>query len=173
MAVIHELAKRCRVWTLLLPLASCAGSPYTVSLNNNVLYSPNAALAAGGVSDAALQGCINQALAATAQAAAELRILACPNAGIRSLEGINRFEALEQLELGSNEIDNLSPLQPLRNLRVVSLRNNDIRNIGPLSALPRLRFVSLEGNEQIPCGQLDELQVRLGNTLNRPASCAN
>lgn len=158
---------------LSLPLAGCAASPYTVSLNNNVLYSPNAAVLAGGVADAALQGCINQALAATEGTAAALKTLACPNAGVRSLEGLSTLQALEQLELSNNAIDNLSPLQPLRNLRVVSLRNNAIRNIGPLSGLPLLRFVSLEGNQQIPCGQLDELQERLGNTLNRPTACTD
>lgn len=158
---------------LSLPLAGCTNSPYTVSLNNNVLYSPNAALLAGGVADASLQGCINQALAVTEGDLASLKTLACPNAGVQSLEGLNRLLALEQLELSNNSIDNLSPLQPLRNLRVVSLRNNAIRNIGPLSALPLLRFVSLEGNQDVPCSQLDELQERLGNTLNRPAACAN
>lgn len=158
---------------MLLALGGCAGSPYTVSLNNNVLYSPNAAVLAGGVTDPALQACINQALALAKVTVAELKTLACPNTGIRSLDGITRLGALQQLELGNNAIDNLSPLQPLRNLRVLSLRNNRIRNIGPLTALPLLRFVSLEGNEQIPCAQLDGFQERLGNTLNRPAICTD
>jgi Leucine-rich repeat (LRR) protein len=172
MAGIRGLCKAGGIPILLsLTLAGCIASPYTVSLNNNVLYTPNAALAAGGVADAALQGCINQALAATKGTTASLKILACPNAGVLSLQGLNTLEALEQLELSNNNIDNLSPLQPLRNLRVVSLRNNAIRNIGPLSGLPLLRFVSLEGNQNIPCSQLDELQEKLGNTLNRPSDC--
>lgn len=158
---------------LLLPLAGCSSSPYTVSLNNNVLYSPSEALRSAGVADASLQGCINQVLAVAEIPAAELKTLACPDAGVRSLEGIHLLTSLEQLELGSNAIDNLAPLQPLRRLRVLSLRNNDIRNIGPLTALPLLRFVSLEGNDHIPCAQLDELQEKLGNTLNRPAACAD
>jgi Leucine-rich repeat (LRR) protein len=156
---------------LLLSLAGCRSGPYTVSLNSNVLYSPNAAVAAGGVADPALQACINQVLAATEGSAAELKILACPDAGVRSLDGIRLLPALEQLELSNNAIDNLGPLQPLRNLRVLSLRNNDIRNAGPLTSLPLLRFLSLEGNEALPCRQLDELQEKLGNTLNRPAAC--
>lgn len=173
MAKFRDLSGNCRGLLMVLPLAACTAVPYTVSLNNNVLYSPNAALLAGGVADAALQGCINQALAVTEGELDSLKTLACPNAGVQSLEGINRLIALEQLELSNNSIDNLSPLQPLRNLRVVSLRNNAIRNIGPLSALPLLRFVSLEGNQNVPCSQLDELQERLGNTLNRPTACAN
>jgi hypothetical protein len=166
---------RPKSWLLacLLPLAGCSASPYTVSFNDNVLYSPNAALRNGGVSDSSLQGCINQVLAVTGLDAASLRTLACPDASVRSLEGIHALIALEQLELGNNSIDNLAPLQPLRNLRTLSLRNNAIRNIGPLAALPLLRFVALEGNEFIPCRQLDQLQEKLGNTLSRPADCAN
>jgi Leucine-rich repeat (LRR) protein len=163
---------RIPLW-LLLPAAGCSLSPYTVSLNNNVLYSPNAAVLAGGVADSSLQACINQVLLASEGTIATLKTLACPDAGVRSLEGISALAALEQVELSNNQIDNLSPLQPLRNLRVLSLRNNDIRNIGPLANQPLLRFVSLEGNDHIPCAQLDELQEKLGNTLNRPANCAN
>lgn len=158
----------------LLLLSACSNSPYTVSLNDNVLYSPNEALRNAVVADPALQGCINQVLAVSSSNDLDsIRSLACPDAGIRTLDGLQSLTALEQLELSNNAIDNLAPLQPLRNLRFVSLRNNGIRNIGPLSRLQLLRFVSLEGNEHIPCRQLDELQQRLGNTLNRPASCAN
>lgn len=154
-----------------LALSGCSGSPYTISFNDNVLYSPNASIKAGGVADPALQGCINQILGTTGGTAETLKTLACPNAGIRTLEGLSALTALEQVEFGNNAIDNLGPLQPLRNLRVASLRNNRIMNIGPLSGLPLLRFVSLEGNDEIPCRQLDELQQKLGNTLNRPQAC--
>ena len=158
--------------TLLPALAACGSGPYTVSLNNNVLWSPSPSQRAGGVADPALQACINQLLAQDEQASLDtLRSLACPDAGIRSLDGLQALEALEQLELSNNAIDNLAPLQPLRKVQVLSLRNNAIRNTGPLSGLQLLRFVSLEGNTGIPCRQLDELQQRLGNTLNRPASC--
>lgn len=168
---------RRRLPGLLLPallptLVACGSGPYTVSLNDNVLWSPSPSQRAGGVADPALQACINQVLAQDEQTSLDtLRTLACPDSGVRSLDGLQALGALEQLELSNNAIDNLAPLQPLRNLRVLSLRNNDIRNIGPLSGLQVLRFVSLEGNAGIPCRQLDELQQRLGNTLNRPASC--
>lgn len=156
-----------------LALASgCSQQPYLVTLNEQVLYSPNEALKDPVFSDPALQGCLNRLLSTDGDTdLASIRTFACPQAGIQSLRGISALSGLEQLELSGNGIDNISELQPLRNLRVVSLRNNRIRNIGPLASLPVLRFVSLEGNDDVPCRQLDELGARLGNTLNRPATC--
>lgn len=159
------------VLALTAVLGACKAAPYTISFNDNVLYSPNAALMGDGVADPALQACINQILATASVEATALKTLACPNAGVRSLDGLAAFTALEQVELGNNAIDNLAPLQALRNLRVLSLRNNDVRNLGALTDLPLLRFVSLEGNDHIPCRQLDALQEKLGNTLNRPLTC--
>jgi Leucine-rich repeat (LRR) protein len=80
---------------------------------------------------------------------------------------------LEQLELADNEVTNLSPLIPLKSLRVLGLRNNSIGDIRPLEELPILRFLSLEGNERIPCRQLDAAEEKLGNTLGRPLTCIN
>jgi Leucine-rich repeat (LRR) protein len=152
--------------------AGCSSKPYKVVLNNNVVYSPNPALLNQTVSDPALQGCLNQVLASMENGSVEtIKLLACPDAGIKSLDGIAALAALEQLELSNNSIDNLGALQPLRNLRVLSLRNNRIMNIGPIQGLPLLRFVALEGNDRIPCRQLDELGEKLGATLSRPASC--
>lgn len=161
---------------LLLPLFLLAAgcSNRLVTFNDQVVYSPNPALINPVFADASLQGCLNQILSANpGMAVAEIRTLACPEAGIESIRGISALRGLEQVELSGNRIDNLSELQPLRNLRVVGLRNNRIRNIGPLSALPLLRFVSLEGNDDIPCRQLDELGARIGSTLSRPEACAN
>ena len=156
----------------LLLASGCSSKPYLVTFNEKVVYAPNEALVNPVFSDPALQGCLNQLLSSdTEQDVADIRIFACPEAGIRNLRGISALRALEQLELSGNGIDNISELQPLRNLRVLSLRNNRIANIGPLSSLPILRFVSLEGNDGIPCQQLDELGRRLGNTLTRPATC--
>ena len=160
---------------LLLALLLASGcSNRLVTFNDQVIYSPNAALVNPVFADPALQGCLNQILSANPELTVqEIRTFACPEAGIESLRGMSALVGLEQLELSGNGIDNISELQPLRNLRVLSLRNNRIRNIGPLSSLPVLRFVSLEGNDNIPCRQLDELGARIGATLNRPARCAD
>jgi Leucine-rich repeat (LRR) protein len=174
---------------VLLPLlAACSNNPYSVTLNDNVLYSPFPAQSNRIFVDSGLQGCLNQLLSTLAAKASEdesdteaessadiklenIRSLVCPEAGIRSLQGITALSGLEELELSNNLIDNVSHLQPLRNLRTVNLSNNRLRNIGPLTALPLLSFASLEGNNDLPCRQLDELGRKPGTTLNRPANC--
>jgi len=174
---------------LLALLVACSNNPYSVTLNDNLLYSPFPAQPNRIFADSGLQGCLNQLLS-TLEAKSEeesenepeaesgadiklenIRSLVCPEAGIRSLQGITALSGLEELELSNNLIDNVSPLQPLRNLRIVNLSNNRLRSIGPLTALPLLRFASLEGNNELPCRQLDELGRKPGMTLNRPASC--
>lgn len=157
----------------LIALASCV-RPFTVTLNNNVLFSPNAAVRNAVLMDPGLQACLDQALAGEEQTElAAITLLACPGNGVETLAGIEVLTGLEQLELGDNGITNLGPLIPLKNLRVLGLRNNAIGDIRALEELPILRFLSLEGNSRIPCRQLDAFQARLGNTFGRPATCIN
>ena len=158
--------------TLCLLLSACSHIPYSITFNDNVVYVPGGKASMGPLKDSALQGCLNQALAAdTTLTAATITLLACPSAGVESLEGIAALESLEQLELSDNRITNLSPLSSVKKLRVLSIRNNDVGNVGILDNLPILRFVALQGNNSVPCHQLDALQKRLGNTLGRPLEC--
>src|SRR5690606_32238404 len=136
-----------------------------------VLYTPNPQQT-GVLQDANFQGCLNQVLNNTEDRdPALVTTLACPEAGISSLIGIDALSNLEQLDLGGNAITDLSPLSRLRNLRVLNLRDNSVRSVTALMNLPLLRIISLQGNDNIPCRQLDNLQDKVGNTLNRPLSC--
>jgi hypothetical protein len=140
--------------------------PFTVTLNDNVVYTPNEALRNAVTEDAGLQACLDQTLERNEHADLTLvTLLACPSAGVESLKGIEALVNLEQLELSDNALTNLSPLIPLKNLRVVGLRNNKVGDIR--------RFLSLEGNNGIPCRQLDTFAQKLGNTFGRPESCIN
>jgi Leucine-rich repeat (LRR) protein len=153
-------------------IVGCKQNPYTVMFNDNVVYSPNAALMDKVVSDPSLQACINQVLAANPDMDLEgIKLIACPGAGITTLEGIGNLPNLEQLDVSDNAISNLSPLLALKKLRVLSLRTNAIVNTGPLLSLPLLRFVSLAGNTQITCRDLASLEKKLGNTLDKPLTC--
>jgi internalin A len=156
-----------------LQLSACSG--YRVVLNNNVLYSPNGMpVTPSLLSDANLQGCLNQLFNSSGNDDPEsITLLACPSSGVQSLTGIGALPNLEQLELSDNTISDLSPLQNLRNLRVLSIRNNRINNINTLMSLPILRFVALQGNNTISCRQLDDLETKIGNSLNRPANCSS
>ena len=154
-----------------LLLTACKG-PYTVTLNDRVLYTPNPDASEKLLSDPNLQGCLNQILlSSTNKDPQAVTLMACPNAGIQSLRGIENLPNMEQLDLSDNAINDLGPLVNLKKLRVLSLRNNGIRNISQLSSLPILRFVSLQGNDDIPCRQLDNLAKKVGSSLNRPSNC--
>lgn len=152
-------------------LTSCQ-SPYSITLNERVLYRPDGSPAlAEIVKDPGLQACINQRLSNDSVSLTSITLLACPNAGISTLEGLQKLENLEQLDLSENRISNLSPLVSLLKLRLLNLPNNEINDIGPLQSLPVLRFVSLQGNPRIPCRQLEELEKKIGSLLNKPSSC--
>jgi Leucine-rich repeat (LRR) protein len=158
---------------LCLPLCACL-QPYTVKLNDKVLFTPSESLRNAVTQDPGLQACLDQALERNSETdPAALTLLACAGAGVQTLAGIEALESLEQLELGDNAIENLSPLLQLGNLRVLGLRNNRVGDIRPLEELPLLRFLSLEGNDRIPCRQLDAFAARLGNTFGRPQSCVD
>lgn len=158
---------------LCLLLGGCL-RPYTVTLNNNVLFGPGVAARNAVTRDAGLQACLDQALERNEETdPARLTLLACPGAGVETLAGIEALTSLEQLELGDNAISDLGPLVGLKNLRVLGLRDNRIGDIRVLDVLPILRFLSLEGNDRIPCRQLDNFSAKLGNTFGRPAACVN
>lgn len=157
-----------------LLLASCSSS-YRVLLNNNEVYNPYGTTTTPSLlNDPNLQGCLNQAYISTGSNNPEdITLLACPSAGVQSLAGIRGLPNLEQIELSDNAVSDLSPLLGLRNLRVLSIRNNRISNVNALMSLPIIRFVALQGNNEISCRQLDQLQEKIGNSLNRPESCSN
>lgn len=158
---------------LCLPLSACI-HPYTVTLNDNVLYTPNESLRNAVTQDPGLQACLDRTLERNAQSdLTSVTLLACPGAGVETLAGIEALVNLEQLELSDNAISNVSPLLRLKNLRVLGLRNNRVADVRPLHELPILRFLSLEGNNGIPCRQLDLFTQKLGNTFSRPQSCIN
>jgi hypothetical protein len=171
----HFAAPRNVLLVLLCTVLGGCAQPYSVTLNNNVLYRPGATQRSEGVArDPGLQACLDQTLERLEQTdPARITLLACPGAGVESLLGIEALASLEQLELSDNDITDIGPLVSLKNLRVLGLRNNEIGDVRVLNELPILRFLTLEGNERIPCRQLDGLQAKLGNTLGRPARCIN
>jgi Leucine-rich repeat (LRR) protein len=171
--ILHKSSRSTKALflTLCLPLCACI-HPYTVKLNDNVLFTPGEALRNAVTEDPGLQACLDQALERNKQTdPATITLLACPSAGVQTLAGIEALENLEQLELSDNAIQDLSPLLQLTNLRVLGLRNNRVGDIRPLQQLPLLRFLSLEGNDRLPCRQLDAFVARLGNTFGRPQAC--
>src|SRR5262249_54865505 len=73
-----------------------------------------------------------------------LHTLLLMNPGIRSLDGLEAFTALESLRVGLLNIDSLAPVRGLSRLREFTLEGlKRLRDIGPLGALPSLRFLQI------------------------------
>lgn len=157
---------------ILIHCTACSLSPYSITFNNNVIYSPNAALESGVLSDPSLQACLNQVLQADqTKLFTTVTLLACPGASITTLSGIEKMTRLEQLDVSNNAITTLNPLLELKNLRVLNVSNNAVTEIRSLLSMPILRFVALIGNDNISCDDLVSLEEKLGNTLSRPLNC--
>ncbi len=77
------------------------------------------------------------------------RSLAFPSCGIRTLTGLDRMTALEELDLSGNEISLVYPFEICsfrESLRRLNLAENQIRDISSLSALKNLEQLDLRGN---------------------------
>ncbi|WP_221771244.1 leucine-rich repeat domain-containing protein [Listeria farberi] len=69
------------------------------------------------------------------------------NKGIVDISGVENLTNLKLLSLGSNEISDISPVANLTNLTVLKLSNNQLNDISPLSNLTSLDELSLGSNE--------------------------
>ncbi|UTA47514.1 hypothetical protein L1F30_15340 [Simiduia sp. 21SJ11W-1] len=128
-----------------------------------------------GIADTNLYECVKQrvarALSHTEAKAlsqpTDLRTLACKNSGIRSLQGLEHFTHLEELDLSGNRIAEVSPLGKLYQLRELKLKNNKVASIWPLLNLDKLTKLDLRGNPVSDLhllggfGQLQQLSFRL------------
>jgi Leucine-rich repeat (LRR) protein len=59
---------------------------------------------------------------------------------------LSSLKSLTNLNLGSNQISDISALSGLTNLQTLFLKDNQISDISPLGGLPSLRDVNLEKN---------------------------
>ena len=152
-------------------LAACS-SPLVITINQQAVYDPGGRLVAGEVADPDLQGCINLALQQQGkELPSEITTLSCANAEINSLDNIRGLSGLRFLDLGNNNLSNITPLEELIFIGGVNLANNQITDIGPLFNMPSLSSVNLTGNFGIACKELEQLKYRLEANLILPRSC--
>ncbi|MCK5245889.1 hypothetical protein KAR02_03280, partial [Candidatus Bipolaricaulota bacterium] len=100
---------------------------------------------------------------------------------ISNLEGIQNCVDLEGIELGNNEIIDISALSSLTNLKAFGLRDNQIVDISTLSGLTNLWLLELSNNQIIDIAPLvnnagidsgDIVSLR-GNQLLRQSGSPN
>ncbi len=94
---------------------------------------------------------------------ARLESFSFPNAGIRSVEGLQYATNLRTLELDGNQIDDLTPLEGLTALSTLNLNANWISDLAPLAGLTNLQSLGLARNYTIgvlePLAGLAKLQT--------------
>ncbi|CAL6110296.1 T9SS_type A sorting domain-containing protein [Hexamita inflata] len=78
--------------------------------------------------------------------ACEVRTLKLEGCSLSSVEGIQKFQAVENIHLTDNFISDLEPLRPLTDLRSLNMKNNKASNIYPLQDLTSIIFLHLENN---------------------------
>lgn len=144
---------RFMAFSICVYLAAC--SDYAVKFNDRTVYTPKPLFSDYQIADAALENCIQQTIIDVQVLNLEdLKQVVCTNGGIKSLDGLETFRFVEQLNLAHNLIREIDPLQAMPNLQVVDVSFNAIQDIHPVTALPDLKAIKLRGNPDLPCAQL-------------------
>jgi hypothetical protein len=154
-------------------IAGCKN--YSVSVNNNVVYTPPSIFKDFAIADPHLRACVEQTILDNNITKAEdLKQLNCSHAGITSLAGLEKFYAIEQLNLAENSLQSLTPLTNISKLKVLILRKNNLTNAEPLLHLLALQEVDISENEKLACRDLKQLTANFQQgklTLVLPEQC--
>jgi hypothetical protein len=174
----HMLSKSlllfCGLATCLLT-AGCKN--YSVSVNENVVYTPPSLFKDYQLADTQLRDCVEQTIVDLNITSAEnFTRLNCSNAGIKSLVGLDKFFALKELNLADNLLADINEIGKLGRLEKLVLTNNKIKDPAPLLHLLHLTQLHMDDNPQMTCNDLQQLQQNLKNPkldLRLPKQCAN
>lgn len=153
-------------------LAGCAGYSYT--LNEREVFSPAPLFTDYAIADAALAGCVQQAIEdQRVTKAEELKDLKCSQAGIASLAGIERFTGLRRLGLDGNGLSSVAALEALKDLSLLQLRDNRLRGFERALCGNPGRELALSGNPDFACADLERLRACGATLVDTPAHCAD
>ncbi len=155
---------------LIFSLTGCG--PYSISVNEKEVYTPPPLFIHFTMADAALKNCLIQTITDNhITTPAELKLLSCTKAGIKSIKGLEIFEGIIQLNLSDNSISSTAQLYQLSQLEVLLLENNQLTDIQSLLTLPKIKELNLAGNPMILCSDIDQLKKRSIDTLMLPQEC--
>ena len=155
----------------------CAGCKnYSVSVNDKTVYTPASLFTNYQITDVKLKDCVEQTIYDLHITKAEdLTRLNCSNAGISSLQGLEKFFALAELNLADNQISNINVLEKLGRLEVLVLNNNAIKHSAPLLKLLHLQMLDVSQNPALACKDLHQLADNLKHQkpdLKFPQHCS-
>ncbi|GGY65489.1 hypothetical protein GCM10011613_06690 [Cellvibrio zantedeschiae] len=158
---------------LVSTIAGCKN--YSVSVNNNIVYTPPSLFKDFTIADAHLRSCVEQTILDNKISKAEdLKQLNCSHAGISSLAGLEKFHAIEQLNLAENSLQSVAPITNFSKLKVLILRKNNLTSAEPLLHLLALKEVDVSDNAKLACRDLKQLATNFqhGNLkLVLPEQC--
>lgn len=137
-------------------LAGC--KTYSLSVNNNVVYTPPPLFKDFVINDPHLRSCVEQTiLDGHITKAEDLKQLNCSHAGINSLTGLEKFYGIEQLNLAENALQSIAPLSNFSQLKVLILRKNNLTSAEPLLHMLGLRELDIADNAKLACSDLKQL----------------
>lgn len=145
---MHSPAIALIATVLAVTLSGCGS--YAFTLNEQSVYTPPPLFNAYDISDSNLHNCVQQTIAdRRIRDAGAVTLLECTYGGIETLEGLEVFAGLKQLNLAHNLLD----------------------KIDPLLQLPALERVKLTGNPKLECTDLSTLTER-GVIVDKPDHCS-
>lgn len=166
---------RLRMMSILVSTALIVACSYSVSVNDNLVYTPPALFTDYTINDQRLAQCVAQTIMdGKINAANALTLLNCSSANIQSLAGLHIFSALQELNLANNQLTEVNELAQLSQLRVLILNNNPLKDITPLLSLLQLHTLELADTPQLTCDDLQQLErnwIGLKNNLIKPKHC--
>lgn len=162
---------------LIISLSGSGCKNYSVSVNENLVYTPPSLFKDYQIADQQLFNCVQQTIYDSRITRAEdLTRLNCSNAGIESLAGLEKFFALRELNLADNKIADITTIGHLGRLERLKLNGNQIKNPAPLLYLLHLKNLDLQENPQMSCKDLTQLianQHKTAIDLLLPNQCVN
>lgn len=168
------------VWifcALLISLLLGGCKNYSVSVNDNMVYVPPSIFKDFKIADQLLFDCVQQTIYdAHITRAEDLTTLNCSNAGIKSLQGLEKFFALKELNLADNQITDITTVGNLGRLEIVKLSGNNIKNAAPLLHLLHLKKLDLQENKSLDCNDLAQVianQNSVATEFLLPTQCIN
>jgi hypothetical protein len=137
-------------------ISSC--KHYSLSVNDNLVYTPPPLLKDFVIADTNLRHCVEQTIIDKHITTFEqLTQVNCSNAGISSLAGLEKFYAIEQLNLAENKLTSLKELGGLSRITTLMLRSNNLTDAEPLLRLLQLKTVDMTDNKNLRCDDLKQL----------------
>ena len=169
------LRNACKVCGLFMVALVAGCKSYSVSLNDNVVYTPLPLFTDFAITDTHLSDCVEQTINdKKITKAADLKQLNCSHAAISSLAGLEKFYHLEQINLSENNLQSISALRNFSKLEVLILRKNNLTTAEPLLGMLALRELDVSENAKLACRDLKQLAANFNKTdlkLTLPDQC--